>query len=342
MPGLLQETPFQTITVKELHPTFGAEVEGVDFENLSEAQLAEIKAAMAKYGVCVFRKTGMDDDAHVAFSRHLGELDNIGRYIGPGRKLRYPQIELFDAGNLDENNQIIDPNSVRAHGNRGNGIFHVDSSFNPHRASFSLLKAVLIPPPETGGNTEFADSRTAWEELDESLKEELLRQDYVGAFSHAHSRKLGSPEFFKDVDPTTTPMSRHKIVQRHEPSGRLNLYIGAHLHHLEGGGITPERSDELLALLQKHATQDKYTFSVPWIQPGDMIIWDNRCVLHRAGPWSGEGKYARDLRRTTVHDDSPTAWGVNAVGTAAPTFAHYINGKPGTAAAVHTPAAIKV
>ncbi|KAK3943579.1 putative dichlorophenoxyacetate alpha-ketoglutarate dioxygenase, partial [Diplogelasinospora grovesii] len=319
MSSLIQDTPFKTITIKELHPTFGAEVSGVDFDNLTAEQLGEIIAAMAKYGVCVFRSTGLTDSSHVSFSWKLGSLDNIGRYIGPGRKLRYQHLELFDAGNLDGDNNIISPDSPRAHSNRGNGLFHADSSFNPRRASFSLLRAVTIPPPETGGNTDFADSRTTFDDLPSHIKSNLLENDYVGAHCMAHSRKLGSPEFFAAVDPWKAPMSRHKIVQRHEPSGRYNLYIGAHLHHIEDReGRVVENSDELVSMLNQHATQPKYTMSVSWEREGDMVIWDNRCVLHRAGAWSGEGMYARDMRRTTVHDDSPTAWGLNEVGTAMP------------------------
>ncbi len=161
--------------------------------------------------------------------------------------------------------------------------------------SFSLLRAVEIPPRSTGGNTDFADSRTAFDDLPDGLKHELLESNYVGAHAMAHSRKKGSPEHFRDLDPAQAPMSRHYIVQRHEPSGRMNLYVGAHLHHLEG--LPPARSDELIATLNSHVTQPKYTFSVSWDQPGDMIIWDNRCVQHRAGAGTFEGRYKRDMRR---------------------------------------------
>ena len=169
----------------------------------------------------------------------------------------------------------------------------------------------------------------------------------VGAFSMAHSRKLGSPEYFKGLDVTCSeaapPMARHRIVQVHEPSGRENLYVGAHLHHLEGEGMTPERSAALVEALNRHATQDKYTVSVRWEQPGDMIIWDNRAVLHRAGKWSGEGKYRRDLRRTTVHDDGPTAWGLNGVGASMPAFQYQNAGfAAGRGNDVPLPAAVKV
>jgi alpha-ketoglutarate-dependent 2,4-dichlorophenoxyacetate dioxygenase len=262
-----------------------------------------------------------------------------------GRKPRYDSYELFDAGNVsleppsssaDSALKPLDPSSARAHANRGNGLFHTDSSFNPRRASYSLLRAVQLPPPGTGGDTLFADARTAAEELEGDLRERIERDDLVGAYSMAHSRKLASPDFFADLDPTHWPMFRHRILQRHGPSGRMNLYVGAHLHHIEdlradidaGSGSTSgeRRGVEIpdsWALVQKlnaHASQDKYVVAVQWRDPGDLIIWDNRAVLHRAGPGTFEGKFIRDLRRTTVHDDSETAWGVNEVGAEFPAF----------------------
>ncbi|KAL1965250.1 hypothetical protein VTN77DRAFT_5852 [Rasamsonia byssochlamydoides] len=336
--GIVQdESSFKTITVKPLHPTFAAEIEGVDFSNVSDETLSEILAALAKYGVCVFRRTGLDDESHIAFSRRLGDLDDIRRYMVGGRKPRYKYYELFDAGNVDEKGNVLDPDSPRAHYGRGNALFHVDSSFNPRRASYSLLRAVQLPPPGNGGNTDFADSRTAFEELPEDLKQELLQNDYVGAHCLAHSRKLASPEFFKDLDPTKEKMARHRILQCHEPSGRMNLYIAAHCHHIEG--VAPERSQELLDTLMKHVTQEKYVTSISWENPGDMIIWDNRCVLHRATGGSFEGRYVRDLRRTTVHDDSPTAWGLNQVNDKPDDYvsnvAHAAAGSTRTAVEVH-------
>lgn len=185
-----------------------------------------------------------------------------------------------------------------------------------------------IPPPGNGGETEFADSRTAFEELPAELAQELLANDYIGAHTLAHSRKLGSPEFFKDVDASREKMARHRLVQRHEPSGRMNLYVAAHCHHIEegsGSGATIPHSDKLLETLMTHVTQPKYVVSVAWQNPGDMMIWDNRSLLHRATGGSFEGKYVRDLRRTTVHDDSPTAWGLNQVGEKADGFVSVVS-----------------
>jgi len=307
----LLDPPYKTLSVRELHPTFGAEVHGVDFQNLSEEGFQEIVAVLAKYGFAVFRDTGLSDKAHVDFSRRLGELDDIRPYLQPGRKLRYEYLELFDAGNIDENGGVLDPDAPRAHYGKGNALFHVDSSFNPRRASFSLLRAHEIPPPNQGlgGDTQFADSRTAFDELPEPLKTQLLDNDYVAAHSLFHSRKLGSPEFFKDLNPNEHKMHLHKLVQRHEASGRMNLYIAAHAHHIEG--LSPEESDKLLKTLMEHVKQPKYVVNVSWENVGDMIIWDNTCVMHRAAGGEYEGKYRRDLRRTTVHDGSSTAWGEN-------------------------------
>ncbi|KAK8060946.1 alpha-ketoglutarate-dependent 2-4-dichlorophenoxyacetate dioxygenase [Apiospora saccharicola] len=156
MSGIIETPSFKTIQVQELHPTFAAEVTGVDFQDVSDEQFAEILAAMAKYGVCVFRKTGLTDESHVAFSRRFGELDNIRRYLVGGRKPRYGLYELFDAGNLTEDNEsVLDPDSVRAHSNKGNGLWHVDSSFNPRRAGFSLLRACILPPARKRGQYGF-------------------------------------------------------------------------------------------------------------------------------------------------------------------------------------------
>lgn len=187
-------------------------------------------------------------------------------------------------------------------------LWHVDSSFNSRRASFSLLRACVLPPPGNGGNTDFADSRTAFDELPPKLKKDLLGNDYIAAHCMAASRKKGSPDFFKDLHLSKEPISRHRIVQKHEPSGRT-LYVAAHVHRIEG--VLDEKSTELLETLIRHATQKNYTTSVAWESPRDMVIWDNRCVMHRAGGGAFEGEYVRDLRRTTVHDDNPMAWGLN-------------------------------
>ncbi|KFX92297.1 hypothetical protein O988_07338 [Pseudogymnoascus sp. VKM F-3808] len=298
------------ITIKPLHPTFGAEIIGVDFSvPISEAIFRQLHAAIAKYGVVVFRATVLNDESHIAFAKQFGELDDVTPYTAAGRKHRLKYNELFDVSNVDMDGSILDPDTPRGQANRGNGLFHVDSSFNPRRAGYSLLLAHELPPSGMGGHTGFADTRTAFENLPEDLKEELVSKDYIACHSIHHSRKLAAPEFFADVDPERYPMGRHRLVQRHEASGRMNLYIAAHLHHIEG--LEPEKSKALINRLLTDAEQPSNTIEILWKTVGDLVIWDNTCTMHRAvgGPFLR--KYRRDMRRATVHDSSSQAWGLN-------------------------------
>lgn len=104
-------------------------------------------------------------------------------------------------------------------------------------------------------------------------------------------------------------MSRHRLVQRHEPSGRMTMYVASHLHHIEG--LDPAESKKLFNLLYEHAQQPRYVMEVEWKQPGDLVVWDNTCVMHRAMGGAFAHKYKRDMRRVTVHDGSSQAWGLN-------------------------------
>jgi len=272
----------------------------------------------------------LDDARHVAFSSLFGELDDIKPYLAMGRKNRFPFDELFDVSNQEDDGSLIQIGSRRHHQGMGNGIFHVDSSFNPRRAGYSLLRAHELPPPGHGGNTDFADTRTAYSELPPTLHADLEAGDYIGAHSIWHSRKKAAPDdspWLKDVDPEDFPFGRHSILQIHEGSGRKNLYIANHLHHLEyrtprSANFTPTKeqpfervpeptSTDIIEQLLKHATQEKYVLSVEWHNPGDLVIWDNTAVMHRAGEGTFMGKYKRDMRRCTVHDSSSQAWGCN-------------------------------
>ncbi|EUC43575.1 hypothetical protein COCMIDRAFT_38512 [Bipolaris oryzae ATCC 44560] len=294
---LISDVLFRTITCRPLHPTFGAEVVGAHFNNMSEEQLQEIKSAMAKYNVLVFRKANLTDEEHIEFSRRFGELDY-----------------LFDVSNIGEDGKIVDPESPRAYFSKGNYVFHSDGTFNRQRASWSILRAVQLPPPGTGGQTEYADSLAAWDDLDEDLKHELLERDLIGCHSLLQLRKLGAPEYFKDVNPWSSPFMRFRIVSTHEPSGRKTLYVGNYLHHLETRDGTPlpeEENERLMKKLIGQVTHPKNVLSVDWHENGDMIAWDNISTLHRATRGSFEGKHFRDMRRTTVKDNSKDAWGLN-------------------------------
>jgi alpha-ketoglutarate-dependent 2,4-dichlorophenoxyacetate dioxygenase len=171
------------------------------------------------------------------------------------------------------------------------------------------LLAHELPPWGTGGKTAFADTRTAFNELDQEVKNNLLSNNYIAAHSVYHSRKLAAPDFFASVDPTQHPMGRHRLVQRHEKSDRMNLYIAAHVHHIEG--LEESESKALFDKLFEHTTQEKYVVEIEWHNPGDLVIWDNTCTMHRVVSGPFVSKHRRDMRRATVHDASSQAWGLN-------------------------------
>ena len=306
---------YSSLRLKPLHPTFGVEVDGVDWSRPIRPEVVqEIRDAAATYGVLVFRKANVDNKRQIAFSSQLGELDDVKVHIKAGRPMRFPdEPEIFDVSNLDEKGNVVtnaDPQRVGA--SKGNNLWHADMAFNPRRALYSIIRAVELPPKGTGGETQYLDSRTAYDDLPEETKTEI--QDLVTNNSLFHNRKLAAPDVFKNVEPLDSPMSRHRLVLPHEASGRTNLYLTTYAHHFDGQ--TMEQSKPLLDKLLAHVSQDKYILTVNYDDDGDMIMWDNTAVLHRAtdtGTYAG--KYKRDMRRTTVKDSGKYAWGENEVGT---------------------------
>ncbi len=276
-------------------PSFLAEVSGVDFSRpVDPRTLREIVAAMDEYAVCVFRATGLEDSSHVAFSRLLGKLELAPALFGKNFK-RFAHPELFDAGNLDASgNILVDPR--RRLYNRGNALWHTDSSFNPHRAAYSLLLAHEVPP--AGGDTEFADMRAAYDALPAAMKARI--EDLVAEHWLWHSRMLaGYPEPTEE-ERRAKPPSRHKLVQVHPGSGRKTLYLAAHAAGIVGWPAA--EGLELITELIEFATQPRFARAVSWKQRGDLVIWDNRCTMHRATPFE-DTVYRRDMRRTTVYEN---------------------------------------
>ncbi|KAM0748865.1 putative 2,4-dichlorophenoxyacetate alpha-ketoglutarate dioxygenase [Meredithblackwellia eburnea MCA 4105] len=301
----------------QLGKTFVAECRGVDFSvvPLPEEDLKVIKEGIAKYGVLIFKRTGLDDERHIAFGKQFSELDDVKPYNTAGRKNRLKYDELFDVSNLDETGNIAPPDAARAVFNRANSLFHCDSSFNARRCGFSLLLAHQLPPPGTGGETCFADTRSAYEDLPQETKDKIA--NYTANHTMLHSRRKaapGHPLVMKpEYDPATHQQSKHTLVQKHQGSGRTNLYIAAHTYSIDQ--LPLEEGQKLIDELLEHCSQDKYVYESSWDEVGMLTMWDNTCVMHRAKSGDFVNKYPRDMRRVTCHDDSPDAYGLNGYGS---------------------------
>ena len=279
------------LTIKPILPHFGAEISGIDItQPLDAATRQAVIDAQHKYGVTVYRDTGLNDETHIAFSRNFGHLEQAP--APNGRKTRHAYRELFDASNLDPDGNIIDNEMVRLH-KRGDRLWHTDSSFMDIRSAYSLLLCHETPPE--GGQTWFADTRGAYDDLPQSMKDRIA--PLKARHSLWWSRKMaGYPFTEEEID--ARPHAIHPLVHVHAGSGRKALYVAAHARDIVGMPVEEGRA--LLKELIEFATQPKYTFAVTY-KVGDMSIWDNLCSMHRGGEYD-EAIHRRDMRRTTVRE----------------------------------------
>jgi alpha-ketoglutarate-dependent 2,4-dichlorophenoxyacetate dioxygenase len=296
--------------VNRLHPLFAAELVGCDLSSPPAADLvALVRDLMREHGVLVVRGQGAISDAdHIRFSEAFGPLE-----LPPGYEQRKAQpgrmaAELYDASNLDEDGEIAPADALRHKFAKGNELFHADSSFNTRPTGWSLLLC-HIPAPERGA-TEFVDGRAVFRALPEEMKARLA--DMRAEHNFWVSRERGGypqPEAFKTA-------AREPVIQpvvATAPSGDPTLYVGAHLYRFEGMGI--EESEALLLELLEFASQPRFIYAHSW-RKGDLVIWDNRCTLHRATPFDYL-HHKRDLRRTTISHVEPGATWRRVMETAA-------------------------
>ncbi len=286
------------LRVAPLHPIFGARIDGLDLAApLPDGLITEIEAAIDRFAVLVIPGQHLDDHQQFAFASRFGPIEGATSGVKQ-RGNRLAIKEMNDISNLGEDGNILpagDRNRMYA---LGNLLWHSDSSFKPAPAKYSMLHARVIPPE--GGDTEFADMRAAWDELPAKMKETV--KDLICDHSIITSRrKVGFDEFTQDELTRGAP-SPQRLVRRHERTGRLSLFLSAHI-----GGIHGWPVPEALALineLTEFATQRKFVYQHTW-SAHDLVIWDNRSTMHRARRFDSH-LYPRDLRRVTVRGSRST------------------------------------
>jgi alpha-ketoglutarate-dependent 2,4-dichlorophenoxyacetate dioxygenase len=279
------------IRVTPLTDVFASEIAGVDIARpIDEAAWTEIRAAFEEHSVLVFRGARLDDDTQIAFSRRFGALE-ITRSINPAAGTPFARQSNLDIKTGD----VIPADDRRMVYQLANMLWHSDSSFKAIPSVCSLLSARLVPPE--GGATEFASTRAAYPSLPETLQRRVERAIAVHDFSW--SRDQVRPGFFTAEERAVYPPVRHPVVRVNPVNGRKCLFLGAHASYIEGLPIEEGRA--LLAELLAHVTQPRFRYRHEWTE-GDLVIWDNRCVLHRATPYDSV-RYQRLLQRTTVSGD---------------------------------------
>ncbi len=273
-------------------PFFGGEVSGIDITRpLTAADTRQIDAGMDQFGVLVFRDQRLTDDTQMAFSRNFGDLELATGDLNFHQGRRLASAHMNDISNLGLDNQVLARDSRRRLFSLGNRLWHSDSSFKEIPAKFSLLSARIIPG--SGGNTEFADMRAAYDALDADLKAEC--EALICEHSQLYSRaSLGFTDFTDDDRERLKPVLQ-RLVRRHPSTGRKSLYLASHAGAINGWPVPEAR--QFLRDLIEHATQRRFVYAHAWRQ-WDLVVWDNRATMHRARPFPADE--VRDMHRTTV------------------------------------------
>lgn len=277
------------VEIRPVTGVLGAEVIGVRLVDLTDAELADVRAVMCRYEVVVFRDQFLTPAEQSRFSRRLG-----------------PSAETPFVRTMDEFPDVIRVVKEADEGAAFNfgGAWHSDFSFLEHPPSFTILAAVDVPP--YGGDTVFASMSAAWRALDPTAQSRLRELRAVHTARDAYSRRMqpvhsGMRGMTIECDDSAEDERRHPLVRRHPETDTTVLFFNrAYVRDIDG----VERSEaiELLNFLHAHTTDATVTYRHRW-QSGDVVVWDNRSTQHLAvNDYAG---YRRELTRTTVQGEMP-------------------------------------
>lgn len=285
-----------SLTTRKLHPLFGAEIVGIDVEGVDEPTFKALVDAFDEYSVLVFRGQFLTDEQQIAFSRRFGPLETTIRSIATQNGT---PDHIANLSNVDAENRLIPAGDKRNLYNAGNQMWHTDSSFKKVPAHASLLSGREIPPE--GGETQFASMRAGYARLPEDTRRFL--EGKVAIHSFVYSRGLVDDALMPPDHAAQVPPVRQALVRANPANGRKAFYVGSHACEIVGMPTAEARA--LLRELREAATRPELVYTHRW-EVGDLVMWDNRCMLHRGRPWD-ESRYRRVMHRTTVAGEGPTA-----------------------------------
>jgi len=286
------------IKLRELHPHFAAEVDGLDLRIPPDpATIEVVEDAIARYPVLVIHGQDLTNEQQIAFLQPFGDLQESVEYLTEKGDKRLPKL-MTDSSNLGKDNQPFDAGDKRRMNNLGSRRWHTDQSFKMRPVKYSLLCARTVA--KQGGETQFADMRGAYDALPGGLKERIT--DLAIEHSLLSSRsKVGFTDA-TELEKARLASVHQRLVRRHPRTGRRSLYLSSHASHVVGWPL-PEGLD-LLYELTDRATQPQFVYTHTW-QLYDAVLWDNRVTMHRARRHVPETD-PRDMRRVSVLDETNT------------------------------------
>jgi alpha-ketoglutarate-dependent taurine dioxygenase len=275
------------VRIEPIDATLGATVTGLRLAALDDAAWAEIEAAFLEHALLIFPGQHLSSDEQVAFGRRFGEIEHI-----------FAGLDLVPISNQRRDGSLLDDDEPAMQIMRGNEGWHTDSSYMPLAAKASILSAHVVPPE--GGETEWADMRAAWDALDEPTRERVAGLSAHHSIRYSQQR-IGhtGPGIGYGYDVDDPPL--RSLVKLHPETGRPALFIGRHAYGIPG--LEPDASLRLLDELLEFACRPPRLHTHTW-RPGDVAVWDNRCVLHRALPF--DHAQPRVMKHVRISGDPAT------------------------------------
>ena len=284
----------QRFEVRKIDAPLGADVFGFPFADFTDEDIATMRKAWLDRQVLRFRNIDIDDDAQVRFSARLGPFVIHPRQMQEGR--HKGKREILVVSNLKSDDG-------KPAGDLGDGEvnWHTDTWFKEKPPSASILRALKLPP--AGGNTYFCNMYRAYETLPEALKKAIDGRaiHHQTVIDGRGDVRMGMTRPDND-DPSTWPGTDHPIVRTHGETGRKALYLGGSPKHQSVVGMPLAEGKALLAELWRHVGLPDCVWAQVW-KPGDMVMWDNRCVMHRRDAFAATE--IRLMHRTAIEGERP-------------------------------------
>jgi alpha-ketoglutarate-dependent taurine dioxygenase len=277
-----------SITVERVDATLGAVVTGVRLAALDERDWRGVEDAFHQHAVLVFPEQHLSEEEQLAFGSRFGSFEEMNGTHG-----------LIRIGNVLPDGRVLDPEHLVMQVVRGNEGWHTDSSYMSVSAKCSMLSAHVLPA-SGGGTTEWADMRAAYDALSDEMRSRIDGLAAHHSYEYSQTRAgLAAPPGAYGFNGGAGPL--RPLVKQHPVTGRRSLFIGRHACDIPG--LSPEESETLLDELLAFACQPPRVYEHTW-SVGDLVLWDNRCVLHRARPWSPTE--ARLMKHTRISGDPAT------------------------------------
>ena len=270
---------------RPLSDVCGAECDSIDLANLTDAALDAIMQGFRRHHVLVLRDQAVDDRHLESFALKFGQVEQHYIQKADGKLMEAVHtITNFDATGKPSTRPFINSNYY----------WHSDKSYLAVPSLMTMLYAVELPP-DGGGDTQFADMTAAYAALPEARKREIENLRVVQSLEYMRSSLGDRPP--TEAEKLRAPPVEQPLVRQHQETGEKSLYLGMYSSHIVGMSETEGRA--LLKELEAHATQPQFIYTHRW-RLHDVVLWDNRCLMHRAVANYAMDKHRRVLKRVCV------------------------------------------